>query len=248
MAQGSAAQGSIHIFADGVNQPLQGSAAVEGGANATLPGYVGRQLRIHGLTSATGLTINGRVGTCEGFDPFPIGRLHIRIPGHAKVFKVKYQNILSPEIHAEEPSDISELDLGAASSIDRDYILRVAATRFGGKSAREHLHEHAAAERPDMKHRARRLLSVLAELDAGKTEPPKLGCGEVGEAALRDPDPFVRNMLKVKPPCLGNGKFSLHELGLGGASDSKAACRLAEYPLSGFCTKCQIAYMESQGL
>jgi hypothetical protein len=223
---------------------LSGADAVEAGGNITLRGYVGQRLRIHGLTSARGLEINGKLADCEGFDPFPEARLHMRVPGFDKVFKVKYANIQLPDTTIEEPGGIEDLDLRDCTDVDPALILRLARTRVDSKTVRQGLQSAATAERPDMKHRANELLACLAALegDVPSSARTRFECGEVGPHALGDR--FVQQMMQMKPGCVGNGKFSLHDLHMGGVDNRQAARRLAEFPMSGFCVKCQMEFLE----
>jgi len=54
--------------------------------------YVGRVLRVYGLTSERGQELNGKVGRCEGCDDT---RLHLRLEGHPTPFKVKPSNVMA---------------------------------------------------------------------------------------------------------------------------------------------------------
>jgi hypothetical protein len=222
----------------------RGAEAIEAATIASMPNYVGKQWRISGLTSARGMEINGLLGTCEGFDHFPDLRLHLRVAGFDTVFKVRFANISDPQVRPpSEPNSVANLDMRGSGDMDRATILRVARTQFDGRTAHDHIRGHATVTRLDMRHRASRLLECLNSLEQGTSlEPPRLGCGETTEEALRDP--FVRNMMQIKPPCVGNGRFCLHELHDSRVGDQQAAKRLAEYPMSGFCIKCQILYLE----
>jgi len=209
---------------------------------------VGKEWRVWGLTSARGLELNGKLGTCEGFDPMPNVRLHLRVPGYRTPFKVRMNCCLEPDtpIH-NEPDSISALDLSASAQVDRNAVLRAADARISRKSAREEIRSNTDAERTDMSHRAKKLVAYLDALERSSATPlPTFACGEVGDAGLSDP--FVRNMMQMKPVCLGNNKLNLNELYLGGVDAMQAGRRLAEYPLSGFCVPCQIQFMESQGM
>ena len=225
---------------------LQGADAVREAGNRSLPGYVGGLWRVVGLTSERGMEINGKVGVCIGYDPFPVGRLHIRIDGFPQPFKLKYSNIIDPDLADAEPTSVSDLNLGAAS-IDREAIKRLALHAHSeAPTVKSFLQDCCKADRPDMRHRALSMILCLDAINLGEPieKIPQLGCGEAGEEALSDPDPFVRNLLAMKPPCAGSGKFSFSDLHSGGVGDAQAARRLAEYPMSGFCVPCQIRYME----
>lgn len=224
-----------------------GSEAVEVGANRLAEEAVGKEWRIWGLASARGLELNGKVGVCEGFDPMPNVRLHLRVPGYQAPFKVKMNRILEPDRSIpDEPDSVSELDLSSSAHVDRHAVLLAANARISRKSVREEIRSNMDAERTDMSHRATKLSAYLDALEQSSTVPPVFGCGEVGDAGLSDP--FVRNMMQMKPPCLGNGKLNLNDLYLGGVNRVQAGRRLAEYPLSGFCVPCQIQFMESEGM
>lgn len=227
---------------------LQGADAIMEAGNQSLPAYVGARWRVVGLTSERGMEINGKVGLCVGFDPFPVGRLHIRIDGFPHPFKLKYSNILDPETDytEDEPTSISDLNLRAAT-VDREAVKRLARHAHSeAETVKAFLRDLCHADRPDMRHRASKLLLCLEEIEHGTAieDIPQLGCGECPQEALEDPDPFVRNLLAMKPPCAGNGKFSLSDLHSGGVADAQAARRLSEYPMSGFCVPCQIRYMQ----
>ena len=222
-----------------------GSEAVEVGGNRLAEAAVGKEWRIWGLTSARGLELNGKIGVCEGFDPMPNVRLHLRVPGYHAPFKVKMNCCLEQDWPIpDEPDSVSALDL--SSQVDRNAILLAANARISRKTVREEIRSNMDADRTDMSHRATKLSAYLDALEQGSTAPPVFGCGEVGDAGLSDP--FVRNMMQMKPPCLGNSKLNLNDLYLGGVDCVQAGRRLAEYPLSGFCVPCQIQFMESQGM
>lgn len=225
-----------------------GADAVKIGGNRMAEAAVGKEWRIWGLTSARGLELNGKLGVCEGFDPMPNVRLHLRVPGYTSPFKVKMNCCLEPDTPIpEEPDSVSTLDLSASSRVDPNAVLRAAAARIGWKSARDQIRSSTDAERTDMSHRAKKLLAYLDALDQeSTTPPPTLACGEVGDAGLSDP--FVRNMMQMKPACIGDNKLNMNDLYRGGVDAVQAGRRLAEYPLSGFCVPCQIQYMESQGM
>lgn len=227
-----------------------GAEGVIAGGNAQLEFMVGKDWLIVGLTSERGKQINGKCGRCLGFDPFPVGRLHIRVPGFDAPFKLKVCNLLPPEASAGGPPSVAGIDLGAGSSeVDAEAILRVANVSWDGKSTRMHIQDavRSDTERLDVRHRATRLLSYFEELLDGKQPPAVFGCGEAGDAAANSKDPFLTSLMGMKPPCVGNGKFSMDELFAAGADDLQAARRLAEYPLSGFCVRCQRHYMEGEG-
>ena len=225
-----------------------GAEAVEVGGNRLAEAAVGKEWRIWGLTSARGLELNGKLGMCEGFDPMPNVRLHLRVPGYQTPFKVKMNCCLEPDTPVpDEPDSVSSLDLSASARVDRNAVLNAANARISRKNAREEIRSNTNAGRTDMSHRAKKLVAYLDALDQGSTAlPPVFECGEVGDAGLSDP--FVRNMMQMKPACIGNNKLNLNDLYLGGVDAVQAGRRLAEYPLSGFCVPCQIQYMERQGM
>lgn len=225
-----------------------GAKAVETAGNHVLRRYLGYQLRVHGLTSARGLEINGMVGECVGFTPIPEARLHIRLPGFDAPFKVKLSNLLDPETDADvsEPKGVDQLDLRSCTDVDPAVILRAARTDIGKRTAEGEIRSCVGAGRADMRYRATSLLACLEDLKKGVTGAARtrFKCGETGPEALSDP--FVRNMMQMKPGCVGNGTYDLHDLYDGGADDYQAALRLAEFPMSGFCVPCQMQYLESE--
>lgn len=226
-------------------QFLSGAEAVASAADRLFPSYVGKEWLVSGLTSEKGLQLNGKLGVCEGFDPMPAGRLHMRIGG--TVVKLKIGNILNPDTAPAEPTSVTGVDLGSGSEIERETILRISRTRYDGQTVRQHIESAATAERPDMRYRAKRLVALLDKFEENHSTPHvTLGCGDPGEEALADTDPFVRHLQSMKPGCVGNDKFHLHELFAGGVDDVQAGRRLAEYPMSGFCVGCQRVYMEGQ--
>ena len=222
----------------------QGADGMAAAGNLALQGYVGREVRIHGLTSARGAEINGSLGQVIGFTPFPEPRLHVRIPGFANPFKLRVQNPLADDI---EPPAAPNDEVGDPDSILDMFpapLLRASRMAMDGpKTAREQLEELCNVPRLDMAHRARVLVDCLDALERGDATSAEFDCGLVTEEALRDP--FVANMLQMKPPCVGGGKFKLKDLTAAGASDTQAALRLAEFPASGFCVACQRAYLEN---
>lgn len=220
---------------------FKGVDAVVAGGNAVMADCARRSasMRIRGLTSARGADLNDRVGVVVGFDPYPEPRYHLRVQGlSSRVFKIKPGNALEDGVYVSPPVAAAVSD----ARVDAPTLRRLADARFDGKPLRRHLLEHATAERPDLRHRASRLVQAVE----GSCDPPQtFVCGDAGLEGADDP--FVRNMMAMKPPCVGDGHLRLASLWDHGADDAHAARRLAEYPISGFCVPCQVAYIEMQG-
>ena len=157
--------------------------------------------------------------------------------------------------YGEEDDEDEDGDVGGGEAT-RERVLRVAtaSTPMMLKNAKGPWPDVTAAvtgqsvdagtSRPDMRHRAEKLQHAISAEAAGGPSLTLL-CGDAGD--LANADSFTRQLAQMKPPCVADGRWTLFDLFQGSASDRKAGVRFAEYPVSGFCPKCQVRFMEGGG-
>ena len=202
-----------------------------------LKAKVGKHWEICGLTSERGRTLNGLTGECVGYTGPPDLRLHLRVPAEDAVLKVKYSNVIEPDAAAVASENVP------CTPTSAEKLKSVA------KASLPKALKNVMRERLDTVHRGRRLQESISALEQAGTSLP-IKCGEAGPEAERSNDPFMKQLISMKPACVGDGFFRLehlYALGGHGSSDGQAACRLQEFVPSGFCVSCQIHYMENAG-
>eukprot|EP01063_Lacrimia_lanifica_P017929 TRINITY_DN24908_c0_g1_i1.p1 TRINITY_DN24908_c0_g1~~TRINITY_DN24908_c0_g1_i1.p1 ORF type:complete len:444 (+),score=119.51 TRINITY_DN24908_c0_g1_i1:58-1389(+) len=95
----SATRGRFAAFLD-----ARGIERFPAGGAEPAPSFVGERVRIHGLTSTTGRSLNGRHAHCVG-DDGDGGRLHLRVG--SDMFKIKRENVTleetGPDSAVDEP-------------------------------------------------------------------------------------------------------------------------------------------------
>jgi len=176
--------------------------------------------------------------------------LHVHIPGTKLRCRVKFCNVMAltePVISENEEYRRFVPALDAAS------ILRAANHRIpntmAGSRVRDCLKFYTTCSVPgaDVRGRATRLLNYVEALENAPlfSAPPRFDCWEVRDAELNDP--VTMHLLQMRPACMGNGDFLLHDIFKGGVGDERAGMRMIRYAANGFCVACQMRYEEQPG-
>lgn len=208
---------------------------------------VGKRYEIAFLESEKGKALNGQLCQVVGFERDTLdARINCRLDdGQGTIISLKYSNLMPTDVSA-----VLEQCMGKPSAPLSDDTIAACVEQALAK------HNAIEYDRQDIMHRLglyQNLLNKLQSPNASLTDSDYcLPCG-VGCELLSD-DSFGVLMKAMKPGCVGIGIMDMRYVDRGLKGDGPSTSRLDyqvqmqkrfdEYPIVGFCTECQMYFME----
>jgi hypothetical protein len=177
---------------------------------------VGQRFRIAHLTSAKGMTLNGKICTVRGFDTETVeARLHCEVENES-VLKLKFTNLV--------PLDACILEQYMEKSPpipDEELLVRLERSIIK--------HDDPNIDREDLKHRLELYKTLTKKLRNKETLTDAdyiFPCGAGVELLGGDDNPYAVLMSTMKPACTGNMCMDMRYLNLGLSGDGHTQCSI----------------------